>query len=81
MARDERGGLAVRLVQGQVLKARAVVRNIGLYYLMNFRFWLKKAAKTAKFRNVTAPFWAEKVLKTANFPNSRKARSFLSDDK
>ena len=51
---------------------------------INFRFWVEKPCKTAKFSillnvfpmspvDVTAPFWVEKVLKTANFPNSRKA--------
>ena len=54
-----------------------VVRNIGLYYPINFRFWVEKPCKTAKFSIllnvfrmspvfVTAPFLVEKVLKTAN---------------
>ena len=57
---------------------RKVVRNVCLYYPINFRIWVPKPCKTAKFSNqlnvfpmspvfVTTPFLVQKALKTANF--------------
>ena len=54
-----------------------VVRNVCLYYPINFRIWVPKPCKTAKFSNqlnvfpmspvfVTTPFLVQKALKTAN---------------
>ena len=54
-----------------------VVRKGCLYYPINFRIWVAKPCKTAKFFNplnvfpmspvnVTAPFLVQKALKTAN---------------
>ena len=57
----------------------SVVRNVCLYYYpINFRIWVPKPCKTAKFSNqlnvfpmspvfVTTPFVVQKALKTANF--------------
>ena len=55
----------------------SVVRNVCLYYPINFRIWVPKPCKTAKFSNqlnvfpmspvfVTTPFLVQKALKTAN---------------
>ena len=58
-------------------KNPVVVRKGCLYYPINFRIWVAKPCKTAKFFNplnvfpmspvnVTAPFLVQKALKTAN---------------
>ena len=57
--------------------ALLVVRNVCLYYPINFRIWVPKPCKTAKFSNqlnvfpmspvfVTTPLLVQKALKTAN---------------
>ena len=67
---------ACQAAAAEVEEVRKVVRNIGLYYPINFRIWVRKPCKTAKFFNllnvfpmspfnVTAPFWEQKALKTA----------------
>ena len=77
LVKDDASSLAAALMAQEVLAEAAVVRNVCLYYPINFRILAKKRSKTAKFRPknachqrchrfVTAPFLEQKALKTTN---------------